>query len=238
MLYEIENSVNVYGGTNMKINVNNTGLYYEKQGSGKPLILLHGNGESHKIFNKLADKLSRNFTVYLVDSRNHGESERTQDFSYNTMAEDIVSFINKLNLDKPAVYGFSDGGIIALLIAIEHQNLLSHLIISGANTSPDGIKKRYLRLFKFIYFFTKSPYLKMMFKEPNITQLDKISIPTLITAGEKDMIKDSHTRYIHDKIKDSRLKIFKNENHGSYIVNSGKLYKTILNFINGENIEL
>ena len=53
------------------------------------------------------------------------------------MCDDIIEFIKKLIIDKPILYGFSDGGIIGLLVAIKEPTLLSKLIVSGANITPD-----------------------------------------------------------------------------------------------------
>lgn len=102
----------------MYIKVNNIDLWYKMKGSGKPFILLHANSASHKVFDVLTEELSKNFTVYSIDSRDHGQSTRTNELSYDMMAEDIISFINELKLDKPIIYGFSDGGIIGLLLVI------------------------------------------------------------------------------------------------------------------------
>ena len=55
-------------------------IYYEKIGTGKPLILLHGNKEDHTIFNKLTASLKNSFTVYSIDSRGHGKSSSTKLF--------------------------------------------------------------------------------------------------------------------------------------------------------------
>ena len=73
----------------------------------------------------------------------------------------------------------------------------------------------------------------MMVKEPNITieELQKIEIPTFILAGEKDVIKESHTRLIAKNIKNSTLEIIPKENHGSYIVHSEKIYNIMKKYI-------
>lgn len=122
----------------MLINVNDINLNCEVYGYGKPIILLHGNGETHNIFDKLIYKLEKEYTVYAVDSRCHGKSEYTKLISYDLMAEDVIEFIKKLNIKAPILYGFSDGGITGLLIAIKEPQLLSNLIISGANITPDA----------------------------------------------------------------------------------------------------
>lgn len=217
----------------MFIEVNNIKLYYEKVGSGYPLILLHGNGESHDIFDITVNILKEYFTVYTIDTRGHGNSSPVSELHYNEMAEDIYSFIHKLELDKPILYGFSDGGIIGLLLSIKYPNLLSTLIISGVNTNPNGLQKKWLILFKIIYKFKKTKEYKLMLEEPNITidMLHKITIPTYITVGSKDVIRKEHTNFIHNNISNSHLKVFDNEDHGSYIINSDRIAKYLLEIL-------
>lgn len=217
----------------MLIKVNNININYEIYGQGSPIILLHGNQETHAIFDKLIEKLQVNHTVYALDSRCHGKSDNPKEISYNLMAEDSIAFIKELNIQKPTLYGFSDGGIIGLLIAIKEPELLSNLIISGANISPDVFTPLDTILTKLFYFFTRSKFIKMMLDEPNIplTDLQKISIPVHILAGEKDVIKLEHTKLIADNIKNSTLEIVKDETHGSYIIHSDKIYEIIKKYL-------
>ena len=217
----------------MIINVNNVKLYYEIYGQGKPIILVHGNSETHEIFDVLIENLKENYKVYALDSRCHGKSQNTNKISYDLMAEDMIEFIKKLNISKPVFYGFSDGGIVGLLIAIKEPKLLSKIIISGANLNPKGMKTSMLLVSKIGYFFTKNKFLKMMIKEPNITieDLGKIEIPAYILAGQKDVIKEEHTKLIAKNIKNSKLVIIPKENHFSYIVHSEKIYQIIKDFI-------
>lgn len=217
----------------MIINVNNVNIYYEAYGEGLPIILLHGNGESHKIFDKLIDKLKHNYCVYAVDSRCHGKSEKVKEISYDLMSDDMIFFIKKLKIEKPVLYGFSDGGIIGLLVALKEPEILSKLIVSGANLYPSGLKK-YMRFFSEInYLFTKSKLTKMMLQEPNISpdELKNIKTQTVVLAGEKDLIIKEHTQLIADSIPNSTLEIIKNETHGSYIVHSSKIYDIIKKYI-------
>lgn len=217
----------------MKIKVNNIELYYEKYGTGKPIILIHGNQETHEIFDKLIEKLKSNYEVFAIDSRCHGQSENPKEISYNLMCDDIIQFIKELNIEKPILYGFSDGGIIGLLVSIKEPDLLSNLIISGANITPNVFTTFDLLLTKLFYFFTRSKYIKMMLDEPNISieDLQKITIPVHVLAGEKDLIKLEHTKLIANNIKNSTLEIIENENHGSYIIHSNKLYEIIKKYI-------
>lgn len=205
-------------------------LYYEKTGTGTPIIMLHGNGEDHKIFNKTVQILKNHYTVYAIDSRDHGKSGKVTELHYEDMADDIYDFITMLGIEKPIVYGFSDGGIIALILAVKHQDILSKIIVSGVNAAPNGLKTIHILTYKISYFFHKNPKVKMMLTEPNISDnmLKSIKIPAVITAGSNDMIKQSHMKHIANCIPNSTFTIFKNELHGSYIVNSTKIAEFIL----------
>ena len=220
----------------MFVKVNEINMHYEVYGEGKPIILIHGNGENYKIFDKLINKLKSNFKVYAIDSRCHGESENTADISYDLMTEDTIKFIKVLNIEKPILYGFSDGGIIGLMVAIKEPNLLSKLIISGAQLNPNGGKLYTVLLDKIVYFFTRNKLVKMMVKEPNInpSDLNNIKVPVHVIAGEKDLIKLRHTQTIANNIPNSTLYIVPNENHGSYIVNSEKIYDVMKEYITRE----
>jgi len=213
----------------MYLKVNDITLYYEKSGKGNPILLLHGNGESNKIFDILRKQLEEQYTVYAIDSRGHGNSSKVKSLDYNSMAEDIIQFIQVLQINQPILYGFSDGGILGLIIASKHPTLLSKLIISGANVTPDGLKRKYIKLFRFIYFITKSSNFNLMLTQPNISEkeLAKITTETIILAGSKDMIEEKHTKYIAKCITNSKLQIINGEGHESYVVNTPKLYEIL-----------
>ena len=200
-------------------------LYYEVTGDGPPLIMLHGNGETHRIFDEAVCDLCKHFTVYTIDTRGHGQSSPVTEYHYDDMAQDIYRFITQLDIQRPMLYGFSDGGIVGLLIAIRHSGLLAQLITSGANVKPSGVKKRWLLLFRLIYIVSRSPQMKLMLTEPRITQdeLHTISTPTLLTAGSRDMISAAHMRMIHDSIPGSELFIVRGATHSSYIVHSNEI---------------
>lgn len=214
----------------MQITVNNINLFYTCQGTGKPLIMLHGNGEDHTIFDEAIEVLAKYFTVYAIDTRDHGQSDKVEELHYNDMAEDIKSFIEVLHLEKPIVYGFSDGGIVGLLLASKYPDLLSKVIGSGVNVNPDGLVKGWHIIFKIIYFFQRSTQFKLMLTEPDITaeELGKITIPVFLTGGSKDMIQQSHMQYVAECIPGAKLTILKGEKHGSYIIHSRKIAEMII----------
>lgn len=217
----------------MYIEVNGITLFYEMSGSGPAVILVHGNGEDHGIFDETAELLRKDYTVYALDSRDHGKSSRVETLGYDEMAEDVAGFVKALKLEKPFYCGFSDGGIIGILAASRYPDLFSKLVLCGANAFPQGLKAFWLIFFSLIERFRHDPKIRMMLEEPQITgtQLEKICIPTLVLAGERDMVRESHTRYLASKIKNSCLRILPGEGHGSYIVHSRKLYHFMKRFL-------
>ena len=214
----------------MFIKINGVTLFYQKIGFGNPLIMLHGNAETHEIFNRSVSLLQEYFTVYAIDFRDHGNSSKVSELHYKDHADDIYEFISQLNIKSPVYYGFSDGGIVGLMLASQYPYLFSKLIVSGPNINPKGLKT-YARLFmKLVYGIKKSQKFRMMLNEPDISisDLSKIKIPTYITGGSFDVITKKHLSLIQENIKNSVLKIFKYHTHSSYIVNSDIIGKYII----------
>lgn len=217
----------------MYIQLNGQIIYYEKSGEGSPVILVHGNKETHKIFDVLIPELSKEHTVYALDSRGHGLSASVSTFHYTDMAEDIIAFVHALDLVKPAFYGFSDGGIIGLIAAYKRPFLFSSLIVSGANLTPRGLKLSTRLPIRLLYLKNKDPLTALMLKEPNIKKSDlgKITTPTLVLAGSKDIVKKGETKRIASSIPDAVLKILPGETHFSYVVHSPKLFPLLNEFL-------
>ncbi len=221
----------------MHTEVNGININYEKMGRGRDIVLLHGNGEDHTMFFELATLLSTDFTVYALDSRGHGESDPVDHLSYDEMAEDVVAFIKKKKLKHPILYGFSDGGILGLLIAIRHPGLISKLITSGANLKPTGLKNWFLKQCEEDWEREHSPLIELMLNQKEITheELNTINIPTLLLAGEDDLVKDAHTQSIHRNIANSKMQIIPGEGHDTYVIHNPKLYDIIKPFLFDED---
>ena len=207
-------------------------MYYTVNGSGAPLVLLHGNGEDHSIFDKLSEKLRADFTLYAIDSRNHGKSEMTGLYSYETMAEDVYQFIKALNLGKVNLIGFSDGGIIGLILAMRHGEVLNRAALLGVNLKPGDFLEECYAYNLAEYEKTGDPLYKMMLEEPNI-ELDDVrgvQLPVLIVAAGDDIYKPGMFEELAAALPRGELLTMQGHNHESYIVGSDLLYPDLRTF--------
>ena len=214
--------------------VNGVVLHYEVSGEGRPVVLVHGNVEDHHLFDiETAQLTAAGYQVFAPDSRGHGLNEPLPEVHYADMAEDMYQFIRILKLEKPAFYGFSDGGIIGLLLSIRHPDCLSVLAISGTNLSPEGLIPSFIEECRALNEKKADPLITLMLTEPHIDpdKLKSISIPVLVTAGENDLILRSETEKIAGMIPNATLEILAGHDHGSYIAGSEIMGELLIRFL-------
>jgi len=109
-------------------------LFFREFGSGKPIIILHGLLGMSDHWIPLAKQLSDKFRVIIPDLRNHGQSPHSVDFSYSYMQSDIEEFLSELQIDSCLLLGHSMGGKLAMLLALNHPEIVDRLIV--ADISP------------------------------------------------------------------------------------------------------
>ena len=201
-------------------------LHYIEQGQGRPLILLHGNGEDNSYFVYQIDYFSKGYRVIAIDTRGHGKSPRGEKpFTIKQFAEDLHDFMDEKGIPKANILGFSDGGNIALEFALKHPKRIEKLILNGANLFPSGVKPLYQWPIEIGYRIAKmfskksskakqnAEMLGLMVNEPHIdpSELARLTIPVLVIAGKKDMIKESHTRLIYKSLPDAQMNIIEGD---------------------------
>lgn len=214
------------------VEVNGVSLFYAAEGSGKPVILLHGNGGSHNDLETTHRELAQaGYMVYALDSRGQGANKPLPEYHYKDMAADVYEFIKLKGLEKPAVFGFSDGGIVALQLEVMYPGTLGAIVTGGANIF---VKDALIPSFAegFLAQPSTEPLVIMLQTEPSMTVEDMkgIGCPSLIMSGEHDLIRQEHTLLIGENIPSGRPVIIPGEDHGSYICNSPKLAPLILDF--------
>lgn len=218
---------------NNTVQVNGVCLHYAAAGAGQPVVLVHGNGESHELFNvEIGQLVDAGYHVFAPDSRGHGANERLSEYHYADMAEDMYRLIRTFHLEKPLYYGHSDGGIIGLLLEIHHPGTLGAMAISGANLSPRGLDPAFLEEFTERSKQYPHPLVTLMLTEPDIEPrlLETIHIPVLVTVGEHDLILPEETQRIVGHLPNAKLVVVEGEDHGSYVANSETMGRLLIDF--------
>lgn len=221
--------------------------YYIEQGEGFPLVLLHGNGEDGSYFTHQIEPFARHFRVIAPDTRGHGRTPRGEaPFTIRQFADDLLAFLDRLGIEKAHILGFSDGGNIAMIFAIAHPERVEKLILNGANLDTSGVRRKYQLPIEIGYriaklFARKNPearknaeLLGLMVNDPQVKpeELAQIQSPTLVVAGDKDMIQERHTRLIAQSIPGTELVILPGD-HFVANRNPEAFNEAVLRFLNG-----
>ena len=196
--------------------------YFIERGTGFPLILLHGNGQSTNYFVHQMDFFAPRYRVIAIDTRGHGKSPRGDSpYDFRQFAEDLHDFMDSQGIEKAHLLGFSDGGNIALTFALRYPERVEKLILNGANLSPWGVPLHTQLPIVLTYWKLAVPALfdpkarakrerfNLMVHHPHIDPADLagLTLRTLVIAGEHDMIADRHTRKIHRSLPNAKLVI-------------------------------
>ena len=220
-------------------------LNYTEKGRGETLILLHGNGENYSYFENQIDFFAERYRVIALDTRGHGESPRGNvPFTIRQFAEDLYEFMREKQIEKAHILGFSDGGNIALCFALKYPEKVDRLILNGANLDGNGVKPTVqlpiILGYHIARLFSKrsedakknSEMLGLMVNDPKIKkeELHRLKMKTLVIAGNKDMIKTSHTKLIAENIKGSELVIMEGD-HFIAQKRSGEFNRIVSEFL-------
>jgi pimeloyl-ACP methyl ester carboxylesterase len=233
--------------------VNGIEMYYEIYGEGEPLLLIHGNGGNISNFSNQISFLSNYYKVIIADSRSQGKSgDNEQKLSYQLMAMDCAALLDKLELDSVYVCGWSDGGIVGIIMAINHSRKVKRLAAMGANVSSDTLAyPKYVLEFnkKALEYINKKIIEKdtslnwqrkkkqmQLWTEINIPfqDLHKIKVPVLVMAGDKDMVREEHTIQIYQNIEKAHLCIFPGATHFIPVDDPETFNETIHRFFSKE----
>jgi pimeloyl-ACP methyl ester carboxylesterase len=233
------------------VEINGVKLYYETFGHGLPaVVVLHGGLGSIVDMHNQIRALAERRTVVAIDSRGHGRSsDGAAPLSYGLMADDTFKLLKPLGLEPVDIVGFSDGGIIGLDLAMHHPALIRRLVAIGANFNPDGLvdsqapdtlsgshipapaQKEELNTLR-------HKVTTMWHTEPNYTlhDLAMIKAPTLIIAGERDVVRRQHTDALANAIPGARKVIIKDSTHEVLVEKPGSVDELILDFLDGPTL--
>jgi len=237
-----------------KAKVNGIDMYYAVYGAGDPVLLIHGGLGHADIWASQVAELSKTHKVIVADSRGHGRTSRdTQPFGYDLMMSDYIGLLDHLKVDKVALVGWSDGGIIGIDMAMKHPDRLTGVFAHAANVTTDGVDpgvetnktfgayiersgKDYARLSP-----TPDQYeqfvgeiVKMWGSQPAFTKEDLATIktPVWVVLGDHDeAVKRDHTEYMASAIPGSKLVILENASHFAMLQDPAGYNKAVADFL-------
>ena len=231
------------------LNIKDAKLYYEVYGSGEPLLLLHGNSQSIYAFSKQIPELSKRYKVIAVDTRGQGKSTdlSTAPLTYEGFADDMKQLLDSLQIAKVNILGWSDGGNTGLIMGIKYPSYVNKLAITGAVLEPttDAVGSKIWKSIREARnkitgtdqsSVSRKRLFTLLLDEPHIAvdQLSLIKAPTLVMAGDHDMVKEKHTRTIAENIPQSKLVIFKDASHFVPVEKVSEFNNTVLEFFDGK----
>ena len=194
-------------------------IWYATYGSGPPVILLHGGlGHSENWGYQVPTLITSGYRVVVVDSRGHGRSTRDKrPFTYELMASDVLAVMDALHIEKVGLVGWSDGAIIALILAMKAPTRVVGVFFFGCAMDPSGTKEieltpilkrcfgRHMKDYAQLsptpdQFEAFSAAVDLMQQtQPNYSAQDlaQISVPVAIVQSEHDeFIKHEHAEYL------------------------------------------
>jgi len=196
-------------------------IAYHEYGEGPNLILLHGNSLSKSIFKRYQLKYFRDFHTFALDSRGHGQSiSNDQAYSIEQYSCDAIGFCRALNIQKAYVVGYSDGGNIALFLALTAPQVFQKIVaispnylVSGGTDSSLELTNRVCRLLTFLKRMGINTTKQLMRFDLLLNDiglsaddLQRIRTSMRILYAENDMIKEDHILDIHHNIPGSTIR--------------------------------
>lgn len=223
--------------------VNGIKMYYEVHGDkGDVLVLIHGGGSTiGTTFGRILPLLATEFRVIAVETQAHGHTtDRNAPESFQQDADDVAALMWYLNISKASIFGFSNGGNVAMQIALRHPEVVDKLVLASSfykrkgmipgffdgmkqatlDAMPQTLKEAFLKInpdsSKLMAMFTKDRDRMMRFTDWSDDALRSIKVPTLIINGDRDVVLASHAAAMSNLIRNSRLMILP-ATHGEYM---------------------
>jgi pimeloyl-ACP methyl ester carboxylesterase len=244
--------------------VNDLKMYYEVYGEGEPLVVLHGGGSTiQTTFGRVINTFAKNRKVIGIELQSHGRTEdKDRPFTFEQDADDVAALIAHLGIDSADFFGFSNGGMTTLQIAMRHPKLVKKAVVASAiykrsgmpdmfwdfmkNASLENMPQPLQQAYKqvapdtnnLIKMHDKCAHRMASFKDWKDEDLKNILQPVLLISSDADAILPEHTLAMHRLIPNSNLMILPGQ-HGEFLgeatapVNPQTTYNATVTIIEG-----
>jgi pimeloyl-ACP methyl ester carboxylesterase len=231
-------------------------MYYELEGSGPPLVLLHaGMSTIDTSFAQLRPALAAHFTTIAFEQQAHGHTaDLERPLRYEQMVEDTAAALKKLEISNAALFGWSDGGIVALGLAARHPSLVRAVATIGAGFSHDAegpeFKQRMRQLspdnehlapFRDAYskvapaadwpkLIEKEKDMYFAFKGYHEAELRALKAPLLVMLGDQDFTRLEHANQLFRMVPKGRLAVLPGTDHSAPVARANWVLPMLLDF--------
>ena len=237
--------------------------YYEVEGTGEPLVMLHGGLCAIETFGALRSGLVERHRVFLPERRGHGRTPDVEGpFSYEVMARDTIAFMDAIALESAHILGWSDGASVGLLTALHRPDLVRKLVLIGQPANLDGIHTEFREMLRLEQMpaGVLPPMLKelyaavspdgpehwdvvvdkawQMFRtEPDleIDELTNVSARTLLLLGDNDIVTIPHAEEMHRALPESEIVVVAGATHGLPMEKPDVVSRLVLDFLAGDS---
>jgi pimeloyl-ACP methyl ester carboxylesterase len=132
--------------------INDTSLYYELSGKGKPIVLINGLSANHTAWDLSIKNLQKEYQVLTFDNRGAGKTKfNGSPFTLETLASDTIALIENLGLKKPHILGHSMGGAIAQIIGIKYKEKIDRIVLSSTSSKFNSAFLLFAEFFLSLY---------------------------------------------------------------------------------------
>jgi len=232
--------------------------WYDEQGVGEPLVLLHGGLFTNANWAEQMSDLSAQFRVIAPERRGHGHTPDIEGpLSYDAMAADTIAFLMALVGGPAHLLGWSDGGIVGLLVAMARPDLIRKLVVIGTNYDLTGVVPEAMAGFASLQAgsddlaILRTPYeavspdgpehwpvvvakfKDMVTTQPTISveQLGGITASTLVVVGDDDIVTLDHAGRLFRAIPNSELAVVPGTSHFAAMEKPELVNRIVLDFL-------
>ena len=232
--------------------------YYAVDGSGEPLVLLHGGMATIDTFADLTAALAPSYRVHRPERRGHGRTPDVEGpITYEVMAADTVAYIEALGIGPVHLAGWSDGAVVGLLVALTRPDLVRSLVFIGSALTADGLPPELQPLPPHIPVESLPPFLRDMYAavspdgadhfdavfaklEPSwlalpyveLSELKALTLPTLVIVADHDMVTVAHADQIRNAIAGAQLAVVPGD-HAVPLMRPGLIANLVVDFLGG-----
>jgi pimeloyl-ACP methyl ester carboxylesterase len=233
--------------------------YYEAQGSGDALVMLHGGFASVNTFAGFTPTFAERYRVFSPERRGHGRMPDIEGpITYEIMADDTIAFIDALGIGPAHVVGWSDGANVGMITAMRRPDLVRKLVLIGTAVNVSGAKPWAQAMTEHMTvdhlpptlideYAALSPdgreHFQVVFDKlsraivdtpQTLADLAQISAPTLIMAGDDDLVTAEHQEAMRAAVQDGQLAIVPGTSHGLPLEKPDLVARLIFDFLADE----